>query len=373
MRRPPLSLNEQTISRHHARDQSGAIVADPVLDALSDAMKAARTLAEQIASSVPSIMADATNTPAANAVRAKATALTLAERATKHLDAARARVQQELKKIDGSMTIEAPQRDAEIRAALSRLTPSERDQALTDDVLAAAAAAAAHPLLSGLTPPQHAVLTSRLRRERYPVEVDRKARLEKAMTDLDRGGVALVEFVKGVSGTVPAASIAEASANRSKEAVQAAEQTPSMITIIEHRVQSLASVPPELHLFYEQEDDGTFVVAGKLADLVDRFNHEAHELMVQHEAEMAQHKAMVANLEAEIATIKTAKALGAAIDAAGVPPKWRKAVTAILRDRISDEPLETTVRRFLESDEGEPYRGKHEAPPHFTARVVQLR
>ncbi len=58
------------------------------------------------------------------------------------------------------------------------------------------------------------------RRRRYPEEVDREQRLEKAVGALDRGGEAMLAFIK----TMTASPEAEA-AERSVKAVAEAEQT----------------------------------------------------------------------------------------------------------------------------------------------------
>jgi hypothetical protein len=218
----PLSLNELAIDRHRLRDRaSGAFIADPALDVLASAMKSARGLAEQIEAANLSIMADMTNSPQANGIRLKETALKLAQRATEALDAGRARALEEVGKIDRSMAVEPPKDAVEIRAVLRTMSDTQRAKALSDDVLLAAALSA-HPMLSGIDgPAQRAMLLSRYQNDRYPEQVERKARLGKALADLERGGSALIQFVAGVTAA-PEIQKAEAAANRAKEAVQSA-------------------------------------------------------------------------------------------------------------------------------------------------------
>lgn len=219
MRSP--TLNELVIDRHRGRDKAtGAIIPDPVLDAIGNSLKSARQTGEQIGAAVAALAQDATMTEAARGVRIKSAALSLAEKATRALDEARSRTLAELEKLDKAMAVQAPKDGVEIRAALARLTPREREKAMADPLLAAAALAS-HPLLSGMSNAEHTMATTRYRREKFPAELDRHGRLSRALADLDRAGNVVVHHTKQLAEN-PTVLIAEANARRAAEAEAAA-------------------------------------------------------------------------------------------------------------------------------------------------------
>ncbi|TIT26216.1 MAG: hypothetical protein E5W76_34790, partial [Mesorhizobium sp.] len=88
----PLDLNEAFVSRHAETDPvTGASIADPVLDGLSNAVKLAREQANVLANLEKAALADRTQTPEANVLRVATAASKTGERVAAQLDAARTR------------------------------------------------------------------------------------------------------------------------------------------------------------------------------------------------------------------------------------------------------------------------------------------
>ena len=137
--------------------------------------------------------------------------------------------------------------------------------------------------------------------------------------------------------------------------------------MIKSAVRTLDEVEPEHRAFYVEAGD-IFVVMRGLEDLQEKFN----AIESAHVETMAKKDKQFAEASGELAALKNKRAKRQAMQAAGVPAKWQEAVAALVQEQ-DGVPLETTVRSFLDSDEGEPYRGRAEAQSHFTARLMGLR
>src|SRR5687767_6993186 len=125
-------------------------------------------------------------------------------------------------------------------------------------------------------------------------------------------------------------------------------------------------IEPDHRQFYI-ERGGLVVIQDGLDDLVQKYN----ELETTHGAAMAERDKRIADATAERAALQRKRALRHALQLAGVPAKWHAAASAVIQ--VQDGvPLETTVRRFLDSPDGEPYRGRQESPLHFTAKLHRM-
>ncbi|TIT38076.1 MAG: hypothetical protein E5W76_21975, partial [Mesorhizobium sp.] len=134
----PLDLNEAFVSRHAETDPTtGAPIADPVLDGLSNAVKLAREQANVLANFEKAAMADRTQTAEANVLRVAVAAGKSGERVAAQLDAARTRAKNEIANIEKRTGAPPPPKDsaalsieAQITDRLAAMGPKERADAI---------------------------------------------------------------------------------------------------------------------------------------------------------------------------------------------------------------------------------------------------
>lgn len=228
----PISLDERTIDNFRARNPlTRDLVPDSELDAAANALRTTRGHAEQIHALSETLMKDPTRTPAAAALQLRQTSLKLAEKAAASLDNARAKVTAAITRLETETAAPALPVDVhntmlqgEIRQALSRMKPDDRNAALTaalekgdDSIIGAVLHAPA--ILSGLTDTTHAMFQHRFRTARFPIELDRISRLGKALDAVERGGRNFVSFVDEASAT-PQARMAEAMSKKTAEMLE---------------------------------------------------------------------------------------------------------------------------------------------------------
>lgn len=229
----PMSLHEAAVEHFRARDQTGAIVPDPELSALENAMATGRQLAEQVAALHAALEADETRSPQSRAVELRSAALRLGDRAAQTLDGARSKASAVAERIAAETAAPPPPRDpaalglqGEIRATLARAGKDQRAAILkaaldAGDDLTLRAVLTAPAYLAGLEPPEHENLRHRYRQSRHPEAATHLDRLSKALEATERGGRALVEFVGRLADT-PEARAAELKAQAAGEALEAA-------------------------------------------------------------------------------------------------------------------------------------------------------
>jgi hypothetical protein len=227
----PLNLHEGEVSKFRARDLDGKLIPDAEFESMEAAMAGARADIDRIAALHEAVNQDLTMTPHAAALRVREVALKLGERASERLDQSRVRVVREIERIARSTAAPVPPREtaplgAEVRQRLAGMKLDDRRKVLAaamkdnDDTILSAVLAAP-PLLSGLTPSEHAGCVAQFRRVRHPAEDDRLDRLQRAGAAVDRAGRSLVAFVEAAASS-PAAQAAEAATKRVQEAAAAA-------------------------------------------------------------------------------------------------------------------------------------------------------
>lgn len=136
----PLAIDPIYVDRLQARDPATReIVPDELFRAMSAALSAAHESAAKIIAAADAVSADKTQTPEANAVRIRQTALTLAGKAADKLDTVRKRALEELQVIREQTYAPPPPKD-ELAArfeekALDRLAgmpKRDRDKIISD-------------------------------------------------------------------------------------------------------------------------------------------------------------------------------------------------------------------------------------------------
>lgn len=233
MTKTPLAVDEDLLSKFEIRDPvSGEVIDDAALDALSRGMKTARGAAEQVAAVVDALSADLTQTEAGRSMKAREIALKAGERGAQALDKAREAAAAEIVDIENSMVPEAPsdeialQIEAQIRDRLATMDHDARAkliaQAIRSGDDATIAAIARGPAwLAGLGDAEAAMRLDQWRRKKFPQEVERLARLKRAIGVTEIAGKSLVAFIRHIADG-PTASVA-AAADRAAAVVAAAE------------------------------------------------------------------------------------------------------------------------------------------------------
>ena len=222
------SIHESAITRHMKDDT------DNVLNALHDGVKLAREMCTKAASTTEAVMANRLETEAQRHRKAREAGFALLERATKSLDAAMTAAQSEIKTINErvsgppqSKDVIVEQRQRELRERLAQL-PKERQTAILfeavangDDNLVAAVLHVPNWMLA-LSKPELDLVRLRWAQRKYPQDLDRLERIEKAVTDAQRAGQLSIAFVDSLTD---AAMIAEAEkgAKKSADALAAAK------------------------------------------------------------------------------------------------------------------------------------------------------
>lgn len=235
--KPPLSVHESLAERLRIRAPDGKVIADPALDTLAGALRAAREHCERLASLADAVAGDVTMPPAARALKIRTEALRLGESAGGKLDAARQKLAQEINAILSVTSAPPPPKDvlamqleSECRARLTAMPEKQRDAAIADaikrnDPIICGALLRGPAMLSGLTEVTLDMRRDQWRRQQFPTEVGREERLRKGAETCERAGKALVAYIAELS-TGDGAERVDAAARRATEALadaQAAE------------------------------------------------------------------------------------------------------------------------------------------------------
>lgn len=139
--------------------------------------------------------------------------------------------------------------------------------------------------------------------------------------------------------------------------------------MIAKTVQSLDDVPEEFRFYYVQAEGGGYTVPDELDDLVLQYNR----IEAQCEAELAARDRRLADRNAQLDQLKAVREVRAAIEAAGVPSKWHRALAAVIAEhKTDDKPWETVIQEFLDSPDGEPYRPLQRPTPYFSEQITRL-
>ncbi|MEX2167418.1 MAG: hypothetical protein WD852_10445 [Methyloceanibacter sp.] len=206
--RIPISIaaGSSMINRHFLKS-GGAFVEDYDLAELASAAEGVKDAAAAALRGHDLQMRNEMLTPIARQRAARKVAFDNFDKAARRVDAARIRVESELKKIasatsapPGPITPVAQLREQHLLDALAMLDPKARGVAIhaaiesgDDDLVGAALRA--HPLVSGMGKAEIEMRRHAWRVKRHPAAVDRETRLKKATADLTRMGSLLLAFV----------------------------------------------------------------------------------------------------------------------------------------------------------------------------------
>ncbi|RWF64850.1 hypothetical protein [Mesorhizobium sp.] len=231
----PLDLNEAFVSRHAETDPTtGAPIADPVLDGLSNAVKLAREQATVLANLEKAALADRTQTPEANVLRVATAAGKSGERVAAQLDAARTRAKNEIANIEKRTGAPPPPKDslalsieAEIRARLAAMPPKQREAALAkakadNDQTVIAAVLRGPAMLTGLGAAQLEGIRHHYRQHTHASDHARLQRLQRAVDAMEKSGRLFVSIVKSAADTPMARQAAIAQREAEAAAAHAA-------------------------------------------------------------------------------------------------------------------------------------------------------
>ncbi|MBN8982053.1 MAG: hypothetical protein J0I29_12375 [Rhizobiales bacterium] len=212
MKSIPLSMHEDIIERHFARDATTNLkVSDVEIEAIRDAALAGREAAAKMLDVRANIMANQMATPIANEKNARETIYKIWEVVAKKVDVAVERANKKRSAIMEKIAAPPQPKDlpgtmvaAEIRATLASMSAVKRKEALSHAIASSedavlAAAINAPQILTGLTQAEKEMLLVLWRKTRFPAEVDLADRLENAMADVLRGAEALMKFQFGLT------------------------------------------------------------------------------------------------------------------------------------------------------------------------------
>lgn len=232
----PMTLAPELAEKFRTRDpRTHQAIADPSLDSFGKALAGAQDKAKQIIAMAKALSEDRSVTQEAAMLRLRAAALKLGEAAGAALDAARARIDTELAGIASATNAPAPAKDTtggfliegEVRAALRSMSSKDRGEAISKaladgDDLIIGAVIRGPAMLSGHSAAEFALHRATWRRQAFPAEVEREARLTAARDAADRAGKALVAFIEEAAGGEMAARL-EAASKKAAEQLAAAE------------------------------------------------------------------------------------------------------------------------------------------------------
>ena len=206
------SVHEAVIVRHFTRDPiTRETIPDAYLTDLHDAVQAARVAGDKADRVVQATLRSELRTPAANHKKAREVSFAIIESALAKIDAARKSAQAEIAQIASVSAGPPKPKDTvdvlsqqELRKALAALDRDERHKAISealaaDDAVLLSAGLNGRPMLSGLTPTEHAMHLHQWRQKYHGAAVDRAERLNKAITDADRAGMLLNGFVDSLT------------------------------------------------------------------------------------------------------------------------------------------------------------------------------
>lgn len=232
----PASVHEAMIERHFTKDPTtNTSVSDVHLQGLQDAMQSCRVSAERARELTATVMKNSMLTVPARHREAKEKSWKVISASTIKLDAARRAALAELAAVQAKINAPPKPNDAtgagiaaEVRGRLAAMSPDGRSKALQDALLAGddvVLGAALHgpAMLSGMDDATELNdWRARWQLKRHPGEVDRVARLDKAVSDIERAGSLLIGFTASLTDPSIIAA-AEESERQAAAAVAAVE------------------------------------------------------------------------------------------------------------------------------------------------------
>ena len=222
--RLPLALHEATVEQYRRKDVSP----DAELEALGSAMAQARQDIERLAAFAEAVSAD--RRAPLQAKRSTATSGSEGGRACRGSPRSGTRPRREGCRTDQNSNVAPPRQRtmpppgwrSRSRQRLAAMPHEDRGKVIAaaikdDDDLMVGAILRAPPMLSGMSQVEQNYRRALWRQRRYPNEVDREQRLEKAVAALDRGGAAMLAFIRTMTAS-PEAEAAEQSVKAVAEA-----------------------------------------------------------------------------------------------------------------------------------------------------------
>ncbi len=223
------SVHEAMIARYLLKDDD-----DTVLQSLHDAVKAAREAALKARDVTSVVLGNEMETPAARHKKSRSAGFELLHAASTRLDAALRAAHAEVVAITTKVKGPPPPKD---QANLSRQMfmrdelrkmPAERrseiiaDALKTGDDFLVSAVLDGRPWETGLTQTELDLCRHNWAARRYPADLDRLERIQKAVADSQRAGELTLHFVDGLTDPALIAE-AEAKNKRAADALAAAK------------------------------------------------------------------------------------------------------------------------------------------------------
>lgn len=225
------AVHEATIARHFAKHDPD----DPILKGLHAAVASARVIAGRAQTMTDAVLHNALKTESARHKEARAAGFELLERATRELDAALKATTAEIdtlrRKTHGPVRPRDPVqllRADLMRARLANMPEAERNKILAtsvkngrDDVIGAVLDC--EPWEVGIGEADQNMVRSNWATRNHASDLDRLARLEKALTDAERAGSATIDFISNLTNStlVESAEAMQANADAAIRAVKA--------------------------------------------------------------------------------------------------------------------------------------------------------
>lgn len=230
--RVPLDIHEALIEHHYQRDPTGQVVPDAGIAKLAAAVQKTRENVHTLVAMSEALALDKTQTPEANALKLRDSALRLAEKTAAGLDEAKTQIEQEIATIEQNTAAPPPPQDqasaaleAEIRSRLAGMNDTDRDKAINEsfgsgNITIVAAVLRGPAFLAGMQPTRQDMVRHRYRTLFHGEEYARRDRLKGALEATDRTGRTFIDLITQMtSGT--AMSLAEANANNARTAAEA--------------------------------------------------------------------------------------------------------------------------------------------------------
>jgi hypothetical protein len=226
------SVHESVITRHLPRDpRTPEPVDDSAILRMANAVASARVAAERAGRAATGIMQNELMTVAARHRATKEKAWKLTEPVLRDIDSALASARRDLETLEQKTAAPAKPTDAggyflatEVRQRLAAMPEPERESALGaalkegDDQLLGAVLAAS-PMLTGISKKRQDMLRASWQKAKYGPELERIARLQKAISDTERAGTLAMTYTLGLSNEAIIRR-AEASERAMREALE---------------------------------------------------------------------------------------------------------------------------------------------------------
>jgi len=220
------SVHESVIARHHGRDARTQETAyDPAVSRLANAVGAARLAAERCGRIAAALMQNEMQTIPARHRAVKEKTWRITEPVLRDIDSALAATKRELESLEAKTAAPPRPTDAaghflatEVRQRLAAMSEQEREAALSsalkdgDDQLLSAVLTGS-PMLSNVSKQRQEMLRATWQRQRFAPELERIARLKKALSDTERAGTLAMTYTLNLSS---AAIIAQAEASEAR-------------------------------------------------------------------------------------------------------------------------------------------------------------